>query len=233
MYFQSVKEAVSLIIHFDREVFTTVIISLRIAFFSVLFSSVISIILAFIIDKQHGRTYRFLRALFNSLMAVPTVVIGLFIYGFISRSGLLGSLSLLYTPFAISLGQSILIIPIITSFILSGFSEVDHKLSETLKTLGLSGFKYYISFIKETKMTIASSVLAGFGRVIGEVGISMMLGGNIRMYTRTITTTIALETNKGEFAKSLSLGIILIILAISLNLIINFYLKNGKKTIRL
>lgn len=233
MYREALIKAADIIISFDKEFYYIIWTSLKISFFSVLLSSVFGISIAFILDNAGAKVNRAGKAVLNSLMAIPTVVIGLLVYGILSRSGALGKFGILYTPPAVIIGQSFLVIPVISSFVLSGFSGIDNRLSETLKTLGSSGFYYCISYLNETKVIIATALLAGFGRVIGEVGISMMLGGNIRYYTRTMTTAIALETSKGEFAGSLALGIILIIIALFINFTIHLFVDDGKKAGRL
>jgi len=185
--------------------------------------------LAFIIDFSNYKIKKFLIAFINSLTSLPTVVIGLIVYSFISRKGILGFTGLLFTPGAIVIGQTILAIPIITSTIVAGFSKIDSKLYETLKTLGADKRQIFLGIISETKILIVAALLFGFGRIIGEVGVSMMLGGNIKRYTRTMTTAIALETSKGEFEFALALGIILLLIALSINFIIHLFLKREDK----
>jgi tungstate transport system permease protein len=124
---------------------------------------------------------------------------------------------MLFTPGAIVVGQIILSFPIVASMVYSALSRMDPRLPETLITLGASKVGMLWMIVRESRIAILSAVLAGFGRVIGEVGVSMMLGGNIRWYTRTITTAIALETSKGEFELGLALGAILMLIAIGIN----------------
>jgi tungstate transport system permease protein len=159
-------------------------------------------------------------------MALPTVVIGLMVYSFISRSGPLGSLDILFSPAGVIVGQVILASPILTSLVHTGLSKIDPRFHETLVTLGAGRGDILLASLSEARYVIVSAVLAGFGRVIGEIGVSMMLGGNIRWYTRTMTTSIALETSKGEFELGLSLGLILMILALSINAVTHILLKS-------
>jgi len=214
---------------FTIELFQIVWTSITIAFYSVILSGFFGILIAFIIDNTHGIVNKTGRAILNSLMAIPTVVIGLLVYAAISRSGIFGEFSILYSPLAIIIGQTVLVIPVISSVLLSGFSGVDMRLSETLKTLGANGFSYIIAYLYETKVIIATALLNGFARVVGEVGISMMLGGNIRYYTRTMTTSIALETSKGDFKTSLSLALILICIALTINFLVHFLIHDKKE----
>lgn len=219
-------EALKLLFSFDHELYVIVFTTFKVVLCSTILAGFISIPLALVISLLNFRLKKFLIAFFNSLLAVPTVVIGLFVYVIISNTGPLGQCQLLFTPYAIIIGQTILAVPIITSFILAGFSKTDKLLFETIITMGANKFDMLITLIVEHKALIVSSVLAGFGRVIAEVGISMMLGGNIKGFTRTITTAIALETTKGEFALGLSLGLLLIIIAIIVNFVIHYLIRN-------
>ena len=150
-------------------------------------------------------------------MGASAVVVGLLVYSFISRAGPLGFLGILFTPTAIHVGQVILCFPLITSLVYSALSRLDQRLPETLVTLGARRTEVFRMILLEGRIAILSALLSGFGRVVGEVGVAMMLGGNIRWYTRTLTTAIALETSKGEFELSLALGIILMAIAFVVN----------------
>ncbi|MBI9100029.1 MAG: ABC transporter permease [Spirochaetaceae bacterium] len=214
-------EALKLIISGDRELVAICLTSLRFSLTSIFWASLAGIPLGFLLKLKSFTGKKFTLVVVNSLMALPTVVVGLLVYSLVARSGPLGELGLLFTPVAIIIGQVILVLPIITSMVYGSVSDMDPRLPETLKTLGASGFPYYLMMLKEMKNPILSAVLAGFGRVIGEVGVSMMLGGNIRWYTRTITTTISLQTSKGEFELGLALGLVLMIIAFVLNFLIH------------
>ncbi|MBN2657616.1 MAG: ABC transporter permease [Spirochaetales bacterium] len=210
-------EAFKLILSGDPELVEICLTSLRFSAISIVLASLAGIPLGFFLKLRDFPGRKMVLVVINSLMALPTVVVGLFVYSLVARSGPLGSLGLLFTPVAVIIGQFILVLPIVTSMVHGRVSEMDPRLPETLRTLGASGPRYYFMLVREMKGSIASAVLAGFGRVIGEVGVSMMLGGNIRWYTRTITTTISLETSKGEFELGLALGIILMMIAFLLN----------------
>jgi tungstate transport system permease protein len=158
----------------------------------------------------------------NTLMALPTVVVGLFVYSVISRQGPLGGYGLLFTPQAMVIGQTILAVPIMANFTLSTIKGADPRIIPTALTLGAGPFGSVCRLVVELRFGIMAAVIAGFGRVIAEVGIAMMLGGNIRGYTRTMTTAIAMETGKGEFALGLALGLILMSVALIVNLFLNF-----------
>ncbi|MFW5786235.1 MAG: ABC transporter permease [bacterium] len=215
-------EALRLIGELDRELVAITVNSVRFSLSSTAISAAIGIpagvFLAF--GRFPGR--RGVIAVMHTLMALPTVVLALLVYSFISRSGPLGHLGILFTPTAIILGQSVLALPIITSLVYGAVVAVDEGLRETLLTLGASGPRIVWKTLLEARIGIASAVLSGFGRVIGEVGVSMMLGGNIRWYTRTMTTALALETQRGAFSLALSLGMVLMIIALGINLALNW-----------
>ncbi len=215
---ESLIRAAGLLLSGDREVYFITWTSLKFSLSSVSIAAVLSLPLGFILGFREFRARRFVIAVLNTLMALPTVVVGLLVYSFLSRSGPLGGLGWLFRPQAVIVGQTILCFPIITSMVYSALSKTDQRLPETLITLGASRTQVFWMTLRESRVAILSALLGGFGRVIGEVGVSMMLGGNIRWYTRTITTAIALETSKGEFELGLALGTILLILAFLVNL---------------
>jgi len=219
-------EALKLITSGDRELVTICMTSLRFATTSIILASLVGIPLGFILKLKTFPGRKSILIIINSLMALPTVVVGLLVYSMVTRTGPLGSMGLLFTPVAVIIGQIILVLPIVTSMVYGSVSNMDPRLPDTLKTLGASGVSYNLMLLKEMKGPILSAVLAGFGRVIGEVGVSMMLGGNIRWYTRTITTTISLQTSKGEFEMGLALGIVLMAIAFILNFLIHLAVHN-------
>ncbi len=209
--------ALSLIFSGDKELYFIAFTSLRFSLISTSIASLISIPLGILLHFYAFPLKRAFVSVLHALMALPTVVIGLLVFSFISRSGPLGSLNLLFNPSGIIIGQVILASPILTALVYSGLSKLDPRFHETLITLGARKADILWASLREARFVIISSVLAGFGRVIGEIGVSMMLGGNIRWYTRTMTTTIALETSKGNFELGLSLGLILMTIALLIN----------------
>ena len=219
-------QAIRLLLSGDREIYFIAFTSLRISLTSTAIASLLSVPVGILLHFKHFPLKRVLISILNSLMALPTVVVGLLVFSFISRSGPLGSLNLLYSPPAIIIGQIILISPILISLVYSGFSKIDARFHETVITLGAKPMDVLKAAVVEARFVIASAVLAGFGRLIGEIGVSMMLGGNIRWYTRTMTTAIALETSKGEFIMGLALGFILVALAFVINGIIHWLIRN-------
>ena len=163
---------------------------------------------------------KLLRLCSDTLLAFPTVLIGLLVYAFISRRGPLGDFGLLFTLEGMAIGQTILALPIIISLTAQAVESQDPRCRQTLLTLGASGLHTALGVLSELRFQLMLTGLTAFGRVVTEVGIAMMLGGNIRWETRTITTAIALETNKGEFAQGIALGLVLLGIAFVLNVLL-------------
>ncbi len=155
-------------------------------------------------------------------MALPTVVVGLLVYSLTSRQGPLGPLELLFTPKAMIIGQFILAAPIIVALTISATQAIDPRVKITAMTLGAGPLRTAVTVLSEARFALMAAVVAGFGRVIAEVGCALMVGGNIRGYTRTMTTAIALETAKGEFAFGLALGFILLAVAFFVNILFHW-----------
>ena len=218
-------QAMRLLVSLDKETYFIAGTSLRFAITSTFLASLISLPVGTALGLNDFRGRRIIITVLNTLMAMPTVVVGLFVYALITRSGPLGYLGLLFNPPAIIIGQTILVFPIITSMVNTSVGRLDVNLRETLVTLGASPFRILITIMFEARFSITTALLAGFGRVIGEVGVSMMLGGNIRWWTRTITTTISLETSKGMFELALALGIVLLSIAFIVNVITHWTVK--------
>lgn len=214
--------AVEMIFSFDREVQLAVWTSLYTSSCSILIAALFGIPVGLLLGIKKFRGRRLMITLLNTLMALPTVVVGLVLFGMFSRQGPLGSLGLLFTPWAMIAGQTVLAAPIVANYVLSAVNGSDSRIMNTALTLGATPFQASVQLVKEIRFGVMAAVIAGFGRVIAEVGVAMMLGGNIRGTTRTMTTAIALETSKGEFAFGLSLGIVLLSVALVVNLFLNF-----------
>lgn len=162
-----------------------------------------------------------LRHLLNALMAVPTVIVGLVLYALLSRRGLLGEYGLLFTPAAMLIGQTVLILPLVWNLVLTTVESADPRIATTCRLLGASPSLQILILLHELRAPLVAAAVMGFGRAIGEVGVAMMLGGNIAGHTRTMTTAIALETSKGEFALALALGVVLLLVAILVNFLLS------------
>lgn len=219
---EGLKHAFDLIVTLDREVYSTTYISLKISTVAILSSALIAVPLGFIIGTNKFRGKSAVITVLNTMMAIPTVVVGLVVYSMVSHKGPFGPLGLLFTPMAMIIGQFILATPIIVSLTISATQGIDPRIRSTAMALGADSFQAALAIVLETRFALVSAVVAGFGRIIGEVGASMMLGGNIREYTRNIPTAIALETSKGEFSLGLALGFILLSVALMINFLLRF-----------
>lgn len=209
--------AVDLIAGADPELIGITWRSLRLAISSTALASLVGLPIAGVLALRRFPGRAALLTVLNALMALPTVVLALAIYGLLSRRGPLGYLDMLFTPFAIVIGQTVLILPIVISLASAAIGQADPRLRETAISLGAGRARALATLLAEQIPAIFAAVLSGFGRAIGEVGVSMMLGGNIRRYTRTMTTAIALETNRGAFDLAIALGILLIAIALFVN----------------
>ncbi len=219
----SLHSAFLLLVSCDPELLVIVAVSLEVSIISTCIASLFGIPCGFLVSYSSFFGKRFLLTCLNTLLALPTVVIGLLVYAFISRRGMFGSLELLYTQKAIIIGQVILIIPLVTSLTIAAISRIDNRYRKTALTLGATQFQMVLVIIKEARYGIGAAVIAAFGRVIAEVGISMMLGGNARGFTRTMTTAMALEYDKGEFSLAVALGLTLMTIAFGMNLLFHFF----------
>jgi tungstate transport system permease protein len=224
---EGLQTAFSLIFSLDREVFQIVLFSLRVSSTAIILAALLGIPLGFLIAVKNFRGKKFVLVLVNNALALPTVVVGLLVYSFISRVGPLGYFGLLYTPTAVIIGQFLLATPIIIALTHSAIQGIDTKVRSTALTLGATEIQAAWTVIKEARFAVMSAVIAGFGRIIAEVGAAMMLGGNIKGSTRTMTTAISLETSKGEFGFGIALGIILLLISLSINALLS-YLQSKK-----
>lgn len=218
---QGLIKALELIVTLDSEVMQVAGRSLVFAATSCSIATLICLPLGSVIhfNSFHGK--RLIINITQTLYSVPTVAIGLFVFVFISNAGPLGSLGLLFTPAAIVIGQVVLVSPVIIGLTISALSGVDKAVMETAISLGASRLQATVLVVREARFAIVAALIMGFGRAVSEVGLSMMVGGNIKGFTRTITTAIALETSKGEVELAMALGIILIFLALVINIVLN------------
>lgn len=209
----------------DRELAAITANSLRFAIVSTAIAALIGIPPGVLLAFREFPGRRAVIAATHTLMGLPTVVAGLLVFSLLSRAGPLGRLGLMFTPTAVIIGQAVLGLPIVISLVYSGLSRLEPELAETLLTLGATRFQRTVKIVREGRVAVASAILTAFGRVVGEVGTAMMLGGNIRWYTRTITTAIALETQKGAFAMSVALGMVLMAVAFGVNFGLNYLIR--------
>ena len=201
----------------DHELLVIVGVSLKVSCIATIIASITGVPLGFFIAFTDFLGKRGVITLLNTLLALPTVVIGLFVYVFISRRGIFGPLDLLYTQTAMVIGQVILIVPVVTSLTIAAISRIDARYRKTALTLGANSFQAAGVVFREARFGIAAAIIAAFGRVISEIGIAMMLGGNIKGFTRTMTTAMALEYDKGSFVLAVALGVVLMSISLCLN----------------
>jgi tungstate transport system permease protein len=216
----SLWESLQLIGRLDRDLLSALVTTLRVSITSTAIAALISLPLGFLIAKSSFRGKRAVLNLLRTALALPTVVVGLFVYAFIARNTPLGGLGLLFTPTAIVIGQVLLIIPLITALVHSAVQDTVDPVYEEALLLGASPLQASAKALLESRLAVTTALMTGFGRVVSEVGISLVLGGNIRGVTRTITTAITLETSQGEFAAAFALGIVLLVLVFCVSVII-------------
>lgn len=217
----SLLAAFRLIGSLDADIYQIVFTSVFISLVASAIAALIAVPAGVMMALHQFRGKHFLQHILNTLMAMPTVVIGLLLYGMFSRLGPLGEWGLLYTPTAVIIAEAILIFPIMMNLTITAVNGADPRLVPTLQSLGARPIQMATQVIRTTRLAILAAIIAGFGRAIGEVGAAMMLGGNIEGYTRTMTTAIALETSKGEFELGLALGLLLLIIAFMLNFLLS------------
>ena len=215
---EGLKEAILLLIRLDPETISAVETTIKSSTFSIIFSLLIGFPLGFILGFFDFPMRRPLKLLSDTLLAIPTVVVGLIVYAFISHRGPFGGYELLYTLEGIVIGQTILALPIIVSLTATTIEGMEKKLSLTLASFGLTLWQMIWSVVWELRHALIAVAVTAYGRIVAEVGIAMMIGGNIKWFTRTITTAISLETSKGEFAMGIALGLVLICIAFLANL---------------
>jgi tungstate transport system permease protein len=218
---QGFLKAIQLIVTLDPEVLQITGLTLAISFSSTIIATLICLPLGSLIHFNNFHGKRTLINFIQTFYSVPTVAVGLLVFLLFSRAGPLGFLELLFTPTIMVIGQIILISPIILGLTISALSGVDKIAYETAVAMGASRFQAATTVIGEARFAIFSTIILGFGRAISEVGLALMVGGNIRGYTRVMTTAISLETSKGDIVLSLALGIILISLALIINFAFN------------
>ena len=213
--------AIGLILSLDPEVVEITGRSLRISVTATVLASLICLPLASLIHLHRFPGKRMLINIIQTLFSLPTVVVGLFVFVLFSRAGPLGGINIMFTPTLMIIGQAILISPVLLGLIISALGGVDKAIVDTAVSLGASGSQVALAVIREARYAVMAAIILGFGRAISEVGLAIMVGGNIRGFTRVLTTAISLETSKGELELSIALGIVLLSIALVVNLVLN------------
>ena len=220
MILESFTHAFYLVLTLDRDFFEILLLSMKVSCLSLLLSCLVGLPIGTYLAIKNFWGRDTVLIIFNAMMGLPPVVVGLIVYLLISRSGPFGWLGVLYTPTAMIIAQMILIIPIIVSLTAQIIEEINEEYKDLFKSLVISSHKALIACLYDARYSILTVILAGFGRAISEVGAVIIVGGNIDHLTRVMTTTIALETSKGNLSLALALGIILLLIALIINLIL-------------
>lgn len=226
---EGILQAIRLILTLDREVVIITLTTLRTSVTAVAFSSLIGIPLGLLLALRTFPMKRVVLNLVNTSMGLPPVVVGLFVFILLSRSGPLGQFQLLFTIPAMILAQFILTFPIVTGLTVSAIQSVSRDVIDTARSLGADPYQLTLLILREAKIGILAGVMVALGQGLSEVGAIMLVGGNIRGFTRALTTAIVLETRKGEFPLAIALGIILISLSYGVNLGLTYLQQSGER----
>ncbi len=222
---QGLFQALQFLFSGHPETYSAIWCTVRVSSLSIGASLILGVPLGYFLGHFAFPGKKMIRLLVDTLLSFPTVVIGLLVYSFFSHRGPLGQLDLLFTLPGIAVGQTILGLPIIIALTAAAVESLDTRLRPTLLTLGAKPRDLLLTTVWEARFSLLAAAVTAYGRIVSEVGISMMVGGNIKWYTRTITTAIALETNKGQFSLGIALGIVLLGMAFAVNLSL-FFLKS-------
>ena len=217
-----ISQAMYLIATRDQQVIEITVRSLQTSSIATVMAALVGLPLGIVIGMSSFKGKDFVKTLFNALVGVPTVSLGLFLWAMFSRDGPLGVLDLLYTVPGIAIGEAILVIPIIVSFTASAIEAKDEKLRDLVRTLGASDFETAMAILREAWGGVSLALVSSFNRAFAELGIAMMLGANIRGITRVLTTAISLETAKGELGLSFALSFILLAVVLSINFVVGY-----------
>jgi len=225
---EATAEALILLFTGDRELWSSIVVSFSVSVRAVVIATPPAVALGFLLALRDFPGRRSIVTLFNTLMAFPAVVVGLVLYMTLSRSGPLGDLKLLFTSTAMVIGQVILCFPLLVAMCHAAIQGADRRAWESALTLGATRLGAALTLLHEVRFALVAAIVAGFGRIIAEVGCSMMVGGNILDHTRNIPTAIALETGRGEFSQGIALGLVLLLLAFLLNFGVAFLQGRGE-----
>jgi len=220
---EAFRQALDLILRGDPEVVSITLRSVFVSGLATIMACAWGLPFAVLLGLSSFRGKRLVRSVFNALLGIPTVALGLVFYLLFSRSGPLGVFQLLYTPLGMAIGESVLVAPIVISFASGTIESTDVQLRDLARTLGASNLQTSVAIVREAISGVFLAIVASFNRAIAELGIALMIGGNIRYVTRMLTTAIALEAAMGEIAISISLGIILMIIVFSITVVLNLF----------
>lgn len=219
------NEAIELLVSGNESVYSAISVTITVSSWSLLISLIMGLPLGFFLGYYNFPGKTVIRTIVDTLLALPTVVIGLIAYTMLSQVGPFGEYSLLFSQKAIIIGQVVLALPIVIALTAAQIESVDKRLYTSLKGLGAHQYQILVATLVEARFGLMTAAMTAYGRVITEIGISMMVGGNIKYHTRTVTTAIALETGKGEFVTGIALGLVLFTVALSVNIALSVLKK--------
>jgi tungstate transport system permease protein len=220
--------ALRLIISLNPELWQIILLSLQVSGAALVLATLLGVPVGAVLALRRLPLQGLMLSLLNTGMGIPPVAAGLFLYLLLSRSGPLGFLGLLYTPGAMVIAQALLAFPIVASLAQAAIANVDPVIRQAAVTLGATPLQETLTVIQEARYAIIAGLMAGLGRVMAEVGAILIVGGNIAGYTRVMTTTIALETDKGNFELAIALGIILLAISLTITVILRVFQRLGQ-----
>lgn len=221
------RRGVQLIVGGDAEVFDITLLSIRVAVMSTVLACGVGVPLGFVVGTTRFWGRRAAITVLNTMLAFPTVVVGVLVWGLLTRSGPLGGAALLYTWWAIVIAEVILAAPIAAALTAAAVQGIDPRVRRTALTLGASPLRTHFAVAREARFALFGAVIVAFGRVLAEVGAAMIVGGNIRHHTRTLTTAVALATSQGDFGLAVALGLVLLAIALTVNVLLQLFQGRG------
>jgi tungstate transport system permease protein len=219
---QGIIEAFKLIGSLNPELLQILFLSLEISVLAVIIAMLFGVPLGTFLGLKRFPGRNLFIAIVNTGMGLPPVVVGLFVFLILARSGPLGGFNLLYTPWAMLIAQVIIAAPLVMGVTMAAIQGLDERLKLQILALGANTLQFYLKLMKEARLSLIAALAAGFGSVISEVGAVMMVGGNIKGQTRVMTTAIVLETRQGDYSLAIALSVILLLIALLLNLVFTY-----------
>lgn len=226
---QGIKAAIHLLITGDPETWKITFLTLRVSGMATLISVVLGVPAGVMLALSRFPGRRFLISVVNTGMALPPVVVGLWVSIFLWRNGLFGALGLMYTPTAMVIAQTVIAAPVVAGFTVAGIGQLDPQLAMQLTALGASRWQLYRLLVREARLAILAAIIAGFGAVVSEVGASMMVGGNILGYSRVLTTATVMEVSRGHYDLAIGISIVLLLLAYAVTLSLTLLQQRGRQ----
>ena len=230
LIFDAIAEALRLIVGMDEQVVDAAARSLFVSSVAVFCATLLGIPMALVLARFRFPGRAITIFLTRAAMSVPTVFLGVVCYALFSRRGPLGPLEILYTPWAIIAGEFLLALPLITSLSHGAFANLDPRVAETAKILGANRIQRALTYISEARVGVVLAVLVAFSRCVTELGIAMLVGGNLKGQTRTLPTATALETNQGDFSRAMAMGLLLLLLAVGVTFIVLWLGREDEST---